>query len=83
MSFLFFRISARQQGAWLAETEIQLPEQSLALTNTQLQIVGLLDPSRQSLAVPEIDSHADVTRLVAQHPIDLFHLVLVQAAWPT
>ena len=82
MSLLFFRVGTRQQGTRLAEAEIQLSKQSLALTNTQMQIVGLLNPSRQSLAVPQIDLHPCVSGFVAQNAIDLFELLFVKTTWP-
>jgi hypothetical protein len=42
--------------------------------------MGLIDPCRQRLAIPEIDPHPRVTRFGPQHPIDFFHLFFVQSA---
>lgn len=81
MSLLFFRVGTRQQGPRLTEAEMKLSEQPLALPNAQMQIIGLLNPSRQRLAIPKIDLHPSVSRLVAQNAIDLFELLFVKTTW--
>ncbi len=78
MRFLARRGGSRQNGPGLAEPELELPEQTLALTDPQLDAVGLLQPSRQRLAIPQVDAHPRVARSLSQHPIDLFDLLLTQ-----
>jgi len=77
------RICSGQDRTRLAETELELPEQPLALAHAQLDSVGFVDPCRQRLAIPEIHSHSRVARLRPQHPIDLFHLLFIQPAGTT
>ena len=71
-------IGSGQYRTRLAETELELPEQPLALAHSQLDSIALVDPCRQRLAIPQIHPHSRVTRLGPQNPIDLFHLLLVQ-----
>jgi hypothetical protein len=52
MHLLSCRVGARQNGPGLAEAEVEVSEQALALTHTELDFVGLLDPRRQRLAIP-------------------------------
>lgn len=73
-------ICSGQDRTRLAETELELPEQPLALAHAQLDSIGLFDPRRQSLTIPEIDPHSGVTRLRPQDPIDHSHLLFVQPA---
>jgi len=44
MCFLSYRIGSRQNWPRLAEPELEVPEQTLALTDPQLDAVGLLNP---------------------------------------
>ena len=81
MRFLPCRIGSRQNGPGFAEPELELPEQTLALTDPQLDAVGLLNPGRQRLAIPQIDAHPRVARPLSQHSIDFFDLFLTQPAW--
>ena len=80
MRFLAYWVGSRQDGPGLAEPELELPEQTLALTDPQSDAVGLLNPSRQRLAIPEVDAHSRVTRLLSQDSIDFFDLRLAQPA---
>jgi hypothetical protein len=73
-------VGARQQRSGLAEPEVELPEQALALTYPQLDSVGLLNPGRQRLAVPQIDPHSRVARFRAEHPIHFLDLLFAQTA---
>src|SRR5580704_9288373 len=52
MHLLPCRVGARQHGPGLAETEVELSEQALALTYAELDPIGLVDPRRQGLAIP-------------------------------
>ena len=52
MRFLLRRIRLGNQWPRLAQPKTELAEQSLALTHTELNGVLLLDPCRQSFAVP-------------------------------
>jgi hypothetical protein len=83
MLLLPCRICSGQDRPGLAEAELELPEQTLALPHAQLDSIGFVDPCRQRLAVPEIHSHSRVARLGSQHPINLFHLLFVQPAGTT
>ena len=74
------RICSGQDRTRLAETELQLPEQPLALAHAQLDSIGFVDPCRQRLAIPQIHPHSRVARLRPQHPIDLFYFLFVQPA---
>lgn len=74
-------ICSGQNRTRLAETELELPEQPLALAHAQLDSIGFVDPRRQRLAIPEIDPHSRVARLFPQHPIDFFYLLFLQPAW--
>jgi hypothetical protein len=82
MRFLPSRIGSRQNWPGLAKSELELPEQTLALTDPQLDAVGLLNPGRQRLAIPEVDAHPRVARPGSQYSIDFFDLLLTQPAWP-
>jgi len=80
MRLLACWISFCQNWSRLAETELELPEQPLALAHAQLDSVGLCDPPREGLAIPEIDLHSRVTGSCAQHPIDFPYLFLAKSA---
>src|SRR5260221_8733968 len=47
-------VCSGQDRTRLAETELQLPEQPLALAHAQLDSIGFVDPCRQRLAIPQI-----------------------------
>jgi len=81
MPLLPGRISLGQNRSWLAQAKVHAPEQTLALTDAQLNSVFLSDPRRQGFAIPKIYAHTDVAWLSAQCPIDRFNLLLIQAAW--
>jgi hypothetical protein len=81
MPLLPGRVSLGQNRPWLAQTKVHAPEQTLALTDAQLNSVFLPDPRRQGYAIPKVYAHADVAWFSAQCPIDRFHLLLIQAAW--
>src|SRR5713226_2173448 len=83
MLLLTCRICSCQDRTRLAETELKLPEQPLALAHAQLDSIGFVDPRRQRLAVPKIHPHSRVARLSPQHPIDFLHLFLNQSAGTT
>jgi hypothetical protein len=80
MPLLPGRVSLGQNRPWLAQTKVHAPEQTLALTDAQLNSVFLSDPRRQGFAIPKIYAHANVAWLSAQCPIDRCHLLLIQAA---
>ena len=80
MLLLSLRISSGQHRARLAEPELELTEQSLALAHAQLDSIGLVDPRRQRLAIPKIDPHPGIARFFPQHSIDFFYLPFFQAA---
>lgn len=81
MPLLPGRVSLGQNRPWLAQTKVHAPEQTLALTDAQLNSVFLPDPRRQGFAIPKVYAHADVAWFSAQCPIDRFHLLLIEAAW--
>jgi hypothetical protein len=60
---LLCRVGARQQWTGLAQAEVELPEQALALPNAKLDSVRFLDPRRQRLAIPQVDLHSGIARL--------------------
>src|SRR5437667_5211131 len=62
MLFLSPGIGSGQKGTGLAEPELELPEQPLALAHAQLDSIGFLDPCRQRLAIPEMDPHPCLAR---------------------
>jgi len=78
MPLLPRRVSLGQNRSWLAQTKVHAPEQTLALTDAQLNSVFLPDPRRQGFAIPKVYAHADVAWFSAQCPIDRFHLFLIQ-----
>ena len=78
MRLLARRICLGQNRPGLAEPEIELPEQPLALAHSQLDSIGFFDPRRQRLAIPQVGSHSRITRLPPQYTINPFHLRLVQ-----
>ena len=73
-------IGSRQNGAGFAKPEFELPEQALALAHAQFDVIGLLDPSRQRLAIPQVHAHSRVARLRPQYAIDFLDLLFIQAA---
>jgi hypothetical protein len=70
------------QPTGAAETELELPEQSLTLAHTQLDFIGLIDPRRQRFATPKIDPHSCFAQLFPQHASDFFHLLFIESARP-
>ena len=83
MHLLPCRVGARQHGPGLAEAEVEVSEQALALTYAELDSIGLVDPRRQRLAIPQVDPHSRVARLGPQHPINLHDLLLAQTSGST
>ena len=73
------RIRARQHRPGFAKPEIQVPEQTLALSHAQLNPITFVDPGRQRLAIPQVHAHAGVARLGSQHAVDFLDLLWVQA----
>src|SRR5262249_56772177 len=65
-----------------AQAKVQLTEQSLTLADSQLNPIGLLNPCRQSLAIPQVYPHSCIARLIPERSADLFHLFRTQSAWP-
>ncbi len=82
MLLLPCRIGAGQNRPGLAQPELQLPEQSLALAHAQLDVIGFLNPGRERLAIPKVDPHPRVAGLLPQHPINLPDVLLLQSAGP-
>jgi len=80
MRLLACWISFRQNWSRLAKAELELPEQPLALAHAQFHSVGLSNPSREGLAIPEIDPHSRIAGPCAQHAIDFFYLLWAQSA---
>src|SRR5260370_26499348 len=68
-------VCSGQNRRRLSETELELPEQPLALAHAQLDSIGFVDPRRQRLAIPEIDPQSRVTWLFPQHAIDFVYLL--------
>ena len=52
MRLLPFRIGLGNTGARLAQPKAQLPEQTLALTYSQVNLILLPNPGRESFAIP-------------------------------
>ena len=52
MRLLPFRIGLGNAGARLAQPKAQLPEQTLALTHSQVNPILCRNPGRQGLSVP-------------------------------
>ena len=69
-------------GTRLAQPKAQLPEQALTLPHSQVNLVSLRNPSRQSLAVPQISAQSQIAGHTAKGAIDLSELLLVQAPGP-
>lgn len=61
---LLLRVGFGDQGAAQSIARIHQPEESLALTNTQFDIVVFLQARREALAVPEIGIQAKGSRLL-------------------
>ena len=75
-------LAGRLSRSRLAEPEIELPEQTLTLPHTQLDSVGLFDPSRQCLAIPQVHAHSRIARPGTQYAIDLLNVLRLQPARP-
>src|SRR5262249_41277846 len=76
------RIGLSQNRWGFAQAKVQLTEQSLTLADSQLNPIGLLNPCRQSLAIPQVYPHSCIARLIPERSADLFHLFRTQSAWP-
>ncbi len=55
MRLLACGVSFCQDWARLAETELELAKQPLALAHAQFNSVSICDPRREGFAIPEID----------------------------
>lgn len=82
MLLLLLWVCERQGRAWLAQPIAQLPEDSLALSYTEFDVILLLDPSGQSLTVPETASQANLTRHAVQDCVNLLQLLFTQSSGP-
>ena len=78
MLLLPHQVCSGQDRTRLAQPELERPEQPLAWAHSQWDSIGLVDPCRQRLAIPQIHPHPGVARLGPQDPMDLFHLFFVQ-----
>src|ERR1700745_3119604 len=63
------RISMGDEWAWLALSEAQAPEESLARANAQLHCPITPQPLSQALTIPEISRHAFGPRRWPQNPL--------------
>ena len=52
MRLLFIGICLRNGGTWFAEPKAQLPEKTLALPCSQINLVLLRNPSSKRFAIP-------------------------------
>lgn len=70
------------QRPGFAQTKMEMSKQTLALANSELDVVFAFDPGRQGLTVPEIDIHAGSARVITQSTTDLPHLLFRQSRRP-
>jgi hypothetical protein len=82
MHFLPCGVCLGNAGARLAQPKAQLPEQTLALPNPQVDPIFPLNPGGQRLSVPEIASQACLSRHMAQNGVDLLELLRAQSPGP-
>lgn len=82
MLSLMFWIGLSQHGPGLAAPETKLPEQPLALTNTQRDSEALAGKCRKRLAIPQRTRKTNVPRFLAQHGANRINLRRRQAARP-
>jgi hypothetical protein len=70
MRFLPFRIGLGNAGARLAQPKAQLPEQTLALTHSQVNPILFRNPGRQGFAVPQSPAQSHLAGRLAKSGID-------------
>jgi hypothetical protein len=67
----------------LAQAELQLPKESLALAHPQVNPESLFDKGGQGFAIPEMGAQPINFRGVPQGAANLQELGLVERRWPT
>jgi hypothetical protein len=67
----------------LAQTEPQLPKESLALAHPQVHPESFFDKGGQGLAIPEMGSQSINFRRVPQSAANRQELGLIERRWPT
>jgi hypothetical protein len=82
MSLLQLRIRIGDLWARLAQAESELPEETLALSNSQFHSLFPLDPSAQCFAIPKCRSQIYVTGRSAQDTVHLLQLFRRESHWP-
>src|ERR1035438_6744882 len=82
MRLLPFRIGLGNAGARRAPPKTQLPEQTLALTDSQVSAILFRHPGRQGLAVPQSPAQSHIAGRLAKSGIDSSQLLLIQATGP-
>lgn len=76
-----FGIRLSEQRSWFAQPETQLSKQPLALSHTQLDAILLINPSAQSLTVPNVSTQPDLSGFLTKGSVNADHLFLTQPAW--
>jgi hypothetical protein len=80
MCFLHNRIGMGQRGAWFTQPEAELPEHTLALSNTEGNAVPLLNPGTECFPIPEVPTQTNLPGRVAQNLIHRLQLFFRQAS---
>jgi hypothetical protein len=78
MRLLPFQIRVGNQRAGLSQPKAPLSEQTLALTDPQVDLEALLDPGAQRFPIPQRAGQAQVARSLAQSSVHLPQLGLAQ-----
>jgi hypothetical protein len=78
MRLLHFRISLSQHESRFAQAETELAEDTLALAYAHRDLILLLNPSAQGLAIPDIAAQPRLPRRLAQDSIHGFHLFFTE-----
>lgn len=78
---LLLGIGFGDQGAAQPIAGIHQPEETLALTNTQIDIVMFLQTRREALSVPEIGIHAKSNRLLSHPSAHFLQLLGREPGW--
>jgi len=80
---LHLRVSMGNERPGLAQAELQLPKESLALAHPQVNPESLFDKGGQGFAIPEMGAQPINFRRVPQSAANRQELGLVERRWPT
>lgn len=83
MRFLNFRIGLSDHGPRFTPAEAKLPEEALALSDSESNSIALLNERGQRLAVPQGSGQSDLPWCVAEDLVDFLKLFRAKPSRPS